>query len=87
MNKVCLGKIVKLHGYLGGVKVRTIYDKDFNIKSIKKVYNEKSEEFEVERIFQVKDGVVVQMKNMEKNMSTFSGAFFCFNSDTNFIVV
>ena len=36
MDIVELGKIVKLHGYLGAVKVRTIYDKDFNIKTIKK---------------------------------------------------
>lgn len=64
MDKVELGKIVKLHGYLGGVKVRTIYDKDFNIKSIKKVYDKAENEYEVERIFQTKDGVVIQMKNV-----------------------
>ena len=62
MDKVELGKIVKLHGYFGGVKVRTIYDKDFNIKSIKKVYDKAENEYVIERIFQTKDGVVIQMK-------------------------
>ena len=61
MEKVCLGKVVRLHGYLGQMKVRTIYDKDFKIKSIDKIYDKNDNEYEVTKIFQTKDGVVVAL--------------------------
>ena len=40
MEKIELGKVVRLHGYLGQMKVATKYDKDFNIKSIKQIIDE-----------------------------------------------
>ncbi|MBQ8425539.1 MAG: 16S rRNA processing protein RimM [Clostridia bacterium] len=68
MEKVCLGKVVKLHGYMGQMKVRTMYDKDFKIKNIDKIYDENDNEFNVTKIFQTKDGVVVALEgvNLEK---------------------
>ena len=45
MDKVELGKIVKLHGYLGGVKVRTNYDKDlrYELNKVQPWQKEKSD--------------------------------------------
>ena len=37
MELVSLGKVVKLHGYLGQMKINTKYDKDFSIKNITKI--------------------------------------------------
>lgn len=61
MDKIVLGKVVKLHGFLGGFKVATKYDKDFDIKKIEKVFDENGNEFKVNRVFQVKDGLVFML--------------------------
>ena len=61
MEKICLRKVVRLHGYLGQMKISTKYDKDFDIKKIEKIYDENDNEFLVKKIFQVKDGVVVML--------------------------
>lgn len=65
MEKVCLGKVVKLHGYLGQMKVQTDYDKDFDTNQIKEIANEKGEVFEVSRIFKNTDGFVVKLEGVE----------------------
>lgn len=65
MEKVCLGKVVKLHGYLGQMKVQTEYDKDFDANKIKEIANEKDEIFKVARIFKNADGVVVKLEGIE----------------------
>lgn len=65
MDKICLGKVVKLHGYLGQMKVQTEYDKDFDANKIKEIANEKDEIFKVERIFKNTDGVVVKLESVE----------------------
>ena len=65
MEKVCLGKVVKLHGYLGQMKVTTEYDKDFDVNKIKEIANEKDEVFNVSRIFKNTDGVVVKLEGVE----------------------
>jgi ribosomal 30S subunit maturation factor RimM len=65
MEKVCLGKVVKLHGYLGQMKVQTEYDKDFDANKIKEIANEKDEIFKVSRIFKNTDGVVVKLEGVE----------------------
>ena len=65
MEKVCLGKVVKLHGYLGQMKVQTEYDKDFDANKIKEIANEKDEVFKVSRIFKNTDGVVVKLEGVE----------------------
>ena len=65
MEKICLGKVVKLHGYLGQMKVQTEYDKDFDANKIKEIANEKDETFKVSRIFKNTDGVVVKLEGVE----------------------
>ncbi|MBR7172454.1 MAG: hypothetical protein IKD36_01535 [Clostridia bacterium] len=65
MEKVCLGKVVKLHGYLGQMKVQTEYDKDFDANKIKEIVNDKDEVFKVTRIFKNTDGVVVKLEGVE----------------------
>ncbi len=65
MESVCLGKVVKLHGYLGQMKVATEYDKDFDVNKIKEISNEKGEVFAVSRIFKNTDGVVVKLEGIE----------------------
>lgn len=64
MERVCLGKVVKLHGFMGQMKIRTQYDDDFKIKDIKKLYDEQENEFLVTKIFQTKDGVVVALEGV-----------------------
>ena len=65
MEKICLGKVVKLHGYLGQMKVQTEYDKDFDANKIKEIANEKDEIFKVSRIFKNTDGVVVKLEGVQ----------------------
>ena len=65
MEKVCLGKVVKLHGYMGQMKIITSYDKDFDIFKIEKMYDENDNEFSVIKIFKVDGGVVVKLEGIE----------------------
>ena len=65
MKKVALGKVVKLHGIRGEMKVSTKFDKDFDISAIKKVYNDSDDEFGVSRIFKVNDGVVFGLAGID----------------------
>lgn len=65
MEKVVLGKVVKLHGYLGQMKVNCLFDKDFDINKITEVANEGGEIFKVSRIFKNTDGVVVKLDGVE----------------------
>ena len=69
MEKICLGKSVKLHGYLGGMKINTKFDDDFDILQIKRLFDENDNEFEVQRIFKVKDGVVVILKDVDLELA------------------
>ena len=69
MEKIELGKVVRLHGYLGQMKVTTKYDKDFNIKDIKKIIDDKDNEFAVMKIFQTKDGVVIALDGVDLEKS------------------
>lgn len=61
MEKVCIGKVVKLHGYLGMMKVNAKYDKDFNLKQIKIIYDKDEKEYQVTRLSQTKDGILVML--------------------------
>ncbi len=65
MEKVCLGKVVKLHGYLGQMKVITEFDKGFDITKITRIADEKGNQFNVSRIFKNTDGVVVKLEGVE----------------------
>lgn len=69
MEKIELGKVVRLHGYLGQMKIATKYDKDFNIKTIKKIIDENDNVFDVIKIFQTKDGVVVALDGVDLEKS------------------
>ncbi len=82
MEKIELGKVVRLHGYLGQMKVATKYDKDFNIKNIKKIIDEKDNEFDVTKIFQTKDGVVVALGGVDLEKSkTYIGKMLYVNRE------
>jgi len=65
MEVVELGKVVKLHGYLGLMKVNTKFDKGFDIKKITKIYDEKNVEYAVTRIFSSTDAVVVGLEGVD----------------------
>lgn len=65
MDKVVLGKAVKLHGYLGGFKVNAKFDDDFDINKITEVFDESKNEYKVNRIFKVKDGVVLMLEGVD----------------------
>ncbi len=69
MNKVLLGRVVKLHGYKGEIKVSTKLDKDFDIKSIKQVYDESENCFNVLRAFKVPDGIVFSLENINLELA------------------
>lgn len=65
MENAKLGKVVKLHGFRGEMKVSTKYDSDFDIKNIKSVFDETGAEFEISRIFKVPDGVVFGLAGVD----------------------
>lgn len=65
MDKVELGKVVKLHGYLGLMKINTKYDKGFDIKKIKMLFDDAGTEFAVTRIFSNTDAVVVGLEGVD----------------------
>ena len=78
MELVELGKVVKLHGYLGNMKITTKFDKGFNIKKITKVYDDKQTEFVVNRIFPNTDAVVVGLVgvDLEKAKNYINKTFY-----------
>lgn len=65
MEKICIGTAVKLHGYMGQIKVNAKYDADFDLSNIKTIFDEKDTAFEVTRIFKVNDGFVVGLKDVD----------------------
>lgn len=74
MEKVCLGKVVKLHGYLGQMKIITEFDKGFDVNKIKEIADEKDNVFKVSRIFKNTDGVVVKLEGVElEDAKTYIG--------------
>ncbi len=69
MEKVVLGKAVKLHGYLGEMKIVTKYDNDFDVKKIKMLYDENENEFKVKRLFKNTDGIIVGLDGVTLDMA------------------
>ena len=65
MEKICIGKPVRLHGYLGQMKITTKIDADFDINAIDKMFDENGNEFKVNRIFKTKDGIVVGLDSID----------------------
>lgn len=65
MELVSLGKVVKLHGYLGLMKIVTKFDKGFDIKKITKLYDDNNNEFMVNRIFSNTDSIIVGLEGVD----------------------
>ena len=77
MEYVEFGKAVKLHGFLGQLKITTKYDKDFDIKKIDKLYDDNKKEYVVTKIFVVSGGVVVTLEGVgQTEAKTFIGKMF-----------
>ena len=78
MELIEIGKAVKLHGFIGQMKINAKFDKDFNLKKIDKMYDEKGNEFAVSRLFQTKDAIVVLLDgiDLEKAKTYINKPFF-----------
>jgi len=78
MELIEIGKAVKLHGFIGQMKINAKFDKDFNLKKINKMYDEKGTEFAVSRLFQTKDAIVVLLDgvDLEKAKTYINKPFF-----------
>jgi ribosomal 30S subunit maturation factor RimM len=78
MELIEIGKAVKLHGFIGQMKLNAKFDKDFNLKKIDKMYDEKGNEFAVSRLFQTKDAIVVLLEgvDLEKAKTYINKSFF-----------
>lgn len=78
MELIEIGKVVKLHGFLGQMKVNAKFDKDFNLKKIDKMYDEKNNEYVVSRLFQTKDAIVVALEgvDLEKSKTFINKSLF-----------
>lgn len=59
MEKIALGKLVKLHGFRGEFKMNAKYDNDLDIKKITKMYDENGNEFVIKRLLKNTDGFYV----------------------------
>ena len=65
MEKFCFGKVVKLHGILGQLKIATKLDSDFDLGKITSFFTENDDVFAVNRIFKVTDGVVATLDGVD----------------------
>lgn len=59
MEKICLGKLVKLHGFRGEFKMNAKYDDDLDLKKIAKMYDENDNEFVIKRLLKNTDGFYI----------------------------
>ena len=65
MEKVCLGKAVKLHGFRGGLKMNAKYDDDFDTKKVKVMFDEDGNEYVISRLSKNTDGFYVDFQNVD----------------------
>lgn len=65
MELIEIGKVVKLHGFMGQMKVNAKFDKDFNLKTISKMYDKNGKEYAITRLFQTKDAIVVSLEGVD----------------------
>ena len=65
MENVCFGKVVRLHGYLGLMKVNAKFDNDFDLKKIDKMYDENGNCYKVTRMSKTKDGALVGLETVD----------------------
>ena len=77
MEKICLGKVVKLHGYLGEIKMIAQYDEDFDFKKIESMFDENDNEYKVKRIMKNTDGFYIGFEDvdLEKAKALINNAF------------
>ena len=65
MEKICLGKAVKLHGFRGELKMNAKYDDDLDIKKIVSMFDEAGNEYVVSRLSKNTDGFYVGFENVD----------------------
>ena len=65
MEKICLGKAVKLHGFRGGLKMNAKYDEDFDTKKVKSMFDEEGNEYLIARLSKNTDGFYVDFENVD----------------------
>jgi 16S rRNA processing protein RimM len=65
MERVCLGKAVKLHGFRGGLKMNAKYDDDFDTKKVKSMFDEEGNEYKISRLSKNTDGFYVDFENVD----------------------
>ena len=77
MEKVKLGKVVRLHGIVGEMKISTSFDKDFDVKTIETLYDKYDTEFKVKRAFKHDSGLIVGLEGVDINKArSFIGKDF-----------
>ena len=65
MERICLGKAVKLHGFRGGLKMNAKYDDDFDTKKVKSMFDEEGNEYKISRLSKNTDGFYVDFENVD----------------------
>ena len=65
MERICLGKAVKLHGFRGGLKMNAKYDEDFDTKKVKVMFDEEGNEYVISRLSKNTDGFYVDFQNVD----------------------
>lgn len=68
MELVKLGKVVRLHGILGEMKIATKLDDDFDVKKLDYVYAEQ-QAYAVKRAFKHDGGLIVGLDGVDINMA------------------
>ena len=78
MEKISLGKAVKLHGFRGGLKMNAKYDDDFDTKKVKSMFDEDGNEYIVSKLSKNTDGFYVDFENvdLEKANKLINKMFF-----------
>ena len=65
MEKICLGKVVKLHGFRGGLKMNAKYDDDLDIKKITSMFDKEGNEYPISKLSKNTDGFYVDFSNVD----------------------
>ncbi len=78
MEKICLGKFVRLHGFRGELKMNAKYDSDLDLNKIKFMYDEMGNEYVVSRLSKYKDGLLVGFNgvDLEKAKTLINKSFY-----------
>ena len=65
MERICLGKAVKLHGFRGGLKMNAKYDEDFDTKKVKSMFDDEGNEYIISKLSKNTDGFYVDFENID----------------------